>query len=628
MLFYFHLNRLAGAPLLALILSSLFIPGAAAQNSPEIEVSSNVNPATVRKGATARYAINLSSINGNGFDRNNLPRGIVPRVEGLDISYLGHSTSTQTSYTSTAGAVRTVTLTLNYRIRTLETGTFKIPEFTINIGGRNYRVPRTRINVLDEAASNDADRPPLLELDLLLPGGKIFVGQTLKANLQLYVLDKIPNLRNNYPVKIGDAWAQGKLADSQTRSRGTRHGYNYEIYSRALTLTPIKAGKLDLLYEMEVQALLPVSGSIFDQSQSDDPSPFDDPFFQQFNLRVNPKMQYQNIMVETDLMEIEVHPLPGENQPESFIGAIGEFSLKAFPGNNEVKAGDPITLRVQIAGEGNFDHILPPPLHFGSQWRTYDAETTFRPGDALGISGVKNFDYTLIPLDSSISHIPEITIAYFHPDSEQYELLTTGEIPLTVMENPDFEPWTDPETADGTAITDTDSPPFFELEIDAGTFKTYSPPILTTRTFLTFQLLPFLALFGFFVIRKRQIAREEDLDRKRIKSLERRIQALIAEVGEAARQENATLFYSLLPRGIRLVLSKRLGSRAEAATWDDLLRLVDDKNLEPALLEEMEQCFLEGERVSFASGQPTRTDLLDARARWESLLRKLDQTIR
>jgi hypothetical protein len=50
-----------------------------------------------------------------------------------------------------------------------------------------------------------------------------------------------------------------------------------------------------------------------------------------------------------------VLPLPSANRPVDFSGALGQFTIAAEASPDHVTAGDPITLRLTVTGEGNFD---------------------------------------------------------------------------------------------------------------------------------------------------------------------------------------------------------------------------------------------------------------------------------
>ncbi len=611
------------------------IPSASAQSGSdtEVTVTSEFSPATIRAGRDARYTVTIthSTAGNSGITFRPQVNAIAPSIPGLELSYIGQSSSTQTTFSNVSGTRRIFTIRLNFQARAENPGNYTMPSFSLTYEGRDYIVPPSDLVVLQADTTQQLDQDKILFLELLLPEGKIFVGQTVKATLQLFALDRIPNIRNNYPVKVGDAFAEGALADSQTRSRGRRGNYSYNIYSRPLTITPLKSGRQNLMYEMEVQALLPLDGDVFsaDPNSQDPFSTFsNDPFFQRFNFQLNPQMQYQNILVSTDPIELDIQPLPSEGRPEEFSGAIGEFSLKAFPGTNTIKEGDPLTVRIQLAGQGNFDRIVPPDLDLGDTWKSYDPTVDFKQGDALGFTGIKTFDYTLIPLDETITFVPEISISYFDPKTESYQTLTSGQLPLTVLNNPSLD------AAQNRAVTDTDSTDvepeqreFFEINLQPGRLVSGLRPVYLEPWFLPSQTIPLLALFGFFLVRRHQIKIEKDETLRRRKEADRRLNLLLAEIGESTREGNASSFYQQAHNGIRLVLSKRFGPRAEAATADEMDQLLEECQAPPELLEGLKQLHEADEALNFAGNAPSTLDLLESRKAFESLLAAINKIV-
>ena len=87
---------------------------------------------------------------------------------------------------------------------------------------------------------------------------------------------------------------------------------------------------------------------------------FNDPFFQQ--------VQTVNMDIKSDPLVITVDPIPS-NAPSGFSGAIGRFSFNASVDTRNVKAGDPITLRVSVPGYGNIKLVtLPKPQLHRRTW--------------------------------------------------------------------------------------------------------------------------------------------------------------------------------------------------------------------------------------------------------------------
>src|SRR5206468_7792151 len=63
------------------------------------------------------------------------------------------------------------------------------------------------------------------------------------------------------------------------------------------------------------------------------------------------------ISLTADALTIEVRPLPTNNVPADFNGAVGNYSLNLALSTNAVTVGDPITLTVQIGGQGPIESL-------------------------------------------------------------------------------------------------------------------------------------------------------------------------------------------------------------------------------------------------------------------------------
>ena len=66
--------------------------------------------------------------------------------------------------------------------------------------------------------------------------------------------------------------------------------------------------------------------------------------------------------IEAPGMTIQVDPLPG--RPANFSGGVGKFNISASLNKTEVKAGEPLQLRVVVGGAGNLKLIKQPTIAF------------------------------------------------------------------------------------------------------------------------------------------------------------------------------------------------------------------------------------------------------------------------
>ncbi len=60
----------------------------------------------------------------------------------------------------------------------------------------------------------------------------------------------------------------------------------------------------------------------------------------------NEPMDWQNVTVDSDPLTVQVLPLPRENVPAGFSGAVGTYSLTLTASPTNVAMGDPVTVKV------------------------------------------------------------------------------------------------------------------------------------------------------------------------------------------------------------------------------------------------------------------------------------------
>jgi len=141
----------------------------------------------------------------------------------------------------------------------------------------------------------------------------------------------------------------------------------------------------------------------------------------------------REVRLATDPITVNVRPLPDQGKPAGFSGAVGRFHLKASVDRQEVKAGEPVTLKVTLGGEGNTKVVPAPDLVSFEDFKIYQsqsAESTFVRGDK--IVGTKTWEYVLVPTSGGEVQIPPVRISAFDPVARKYETLATAAIPLRV----------------------------------------------------------------------------------------------------------------------------------------------------------------------------------------------------
>jgi hypothetical protein len=199
------------------------------------------------------------------------------------------------------------------------------------------------------------------------------------------------------------------------------NGDNYVVFAFQTSITPAKSGMLEIP-PAALEARLQLPGII--------PPGFDD-FFRNFGGMVPPGMftNARQVAVETRPVQIEVSPLPKQGRPENFSGAIGKFKMEASVNPKKTGPGDPVTLRVAVTGQGNFEAMGAPVLTGDENWRTYPPSEKFQPADGVNFSGEKVYEFMLVARTDQ-TQTPSIAFSYFDPDTGKYETLTQA--PLAV----------------------------------------------------------------------------------------------------------------------------------------------------------------------------------------------------
>jgi len=145
----------------------------------------------------------------------------------------------------------------------------------------------------------------------------------------------------------------------------------------------------------------------------------------------NDRLTGREIYAVAGDLEITVKNVPSENQPASYIGAIGTFQLDTQLTPSTLNVGDPMTFTITLSGEGNLQDTRPPQIDSYSSvsdhFRTYDATE-----ESVGNS--RRFVYSLRPLSVTVTEFPAIPVSYFDVQAEQYVTVQTAAVPITVHE--------------------------------------------------------------------------------------------------------------------------------------------------------------------------------------------------
>ena len=481
-----------------------------------------------------------------GAQPNNLP---MPSVAGLQITQTGTSQSV-----NIVNGAMSSTVTVSFSVKPQRPGEFTIPALTANVNGQQLSSAPLKL-IVSKASAPSANAvnsgSEVAFLKFSFPKNKIYVGQSVVAQLELCLRDDVQNFGNFQlsPLNV-DGFSAGKIVEGQRR-RAQIGNRVYTIVPILMPLTAVKSGALNL-GPFNASAIIVLPG----QNQGGDP------FFRQF---FNQGEQKQ-VALATEPLSIESLTLPKQNQPVNFTGAVGQFELAATAGPTTVTVGDPITVRVQISGRGSLDSVALPVQDAWKYFKAYPPTTKLENTDQFGFQGTKTFEQIISPLNSDVRELPALSFSYFNPEDSRYHTLTQPAVPLAV-----HAAGTTPMPQMGVTKPSNEekpAPDILPIKEKLGSLVASKTPLVAQPVFLAVQAVPVLAFLAAFVWRKRadNLANNPRLRRQRA------VAALIAsgliDLKNHAAANQPDEFFATLFRLLQEQLGERLDCPASAITED------------------------------------------------------------
>lgn len=226
----------------------------------------------------------------------------------------------------------------------------------------------------------------------------------------------------------------------------------------------------------------------------------------------SPTAGWTNFVQPSDPLRLGVAPLPTD-RPDDFTGGVGQFLALAPQVEPLVApAGEPVTLRLGIEGQGNLRAMQKPVLDPASTagWRVYDAGEIVERTAADG-SGTKYFEFQLVALQDHDAS-PAATLSYFDPQTKKFVRLQFSPEPLNAAAAP----------AAATAPSPAPVPPAQSAlpSAPAGPPKSFDP-VLQSTWFWALQLLIALILLGwiYWFLARRRSGRGPAARRARLRAM-------------------------------------------------------------------------------------------------------------
>jgi hypothetical protein len=105
---------------------------------------------------------------------------------------------------------------------------------------------------------------------------------------------------------------------------------------------------------------------------------------------------------------------------------VGQFEIQASTDRTSTPLGEPVTLRVELRGSGNWGTLGEPTWPSDENWRVYQNDTEERVNMSKGtMTGSRVYEQLWTPLVEGQLTLPAIQYSYFDPQTGQYQTITT-----------------------------------------------------------------------------------------------------------------------------------------------------------------------------------------------------------
>jgi tetratricopeptide (TPR) repeat protein len=379
-----------------------------------LDVKATIDPPRVAAGESADLAVTIDGA-------QNAPTPQVGNAGGLTVSYTGPA-----SQVSIVNGRMTASVTHHFSVVGTKPGRYTLGPITGDVDGKRYDAGSVALEV---TAASTAEAPgggqdDQLTLELSAPRTEVYLHERLPVSVKLAVgAVRLSDLQ--YPVLAGDGVALEKFPEPAQRRENTSRGV-MQVVDFQTTLTPLKAGRVTVGPATMSMSLIVVGRH-------------NRGFFSGFFDSESRPLQLQS-----KPLVLNVLPLPTEGRPAGFGNAVGKFSFEVSAQPTDVAAGDPVTVKSVVRGDGSLDGLAPPALVPNDGLRVYPPQA----GQAAGSANERSFEQVVIPLREGPTALAVPRFSYFDPTARAYRTIAPPPIPLIVR--PSAQAKATPEIVGGT----------------------------------------------------------------------------------------------------------------------------------------------------------------------------------
>jgi len=524
------------------------------------------------------------------------PRPQMPALAGFNV--VGTSTSTQISIINGA---TTSQVTYRYQLQPYETGELIIEPITLTLGGQTYSTQPIAVQVSQGSSAPATATAPSnaqpavtsqeltgqdLFVEALVDNAAPYVGEQVVYTFRFYKAQDLWDQPQYTPPAYTGFWSEPQQDQQEYRAQAGRRVYR--VTELRTILFPSVVGPVTI-----DPARLVIPGGFFSRGQT----------------------------LQTKPVELNVQPLP-PGAPDSFAGAVGQFSLQASVDATSGEVNEPLTWRVILNGRGNLNAAPDPAWPEIDGWRSFESEATLhtevRDGELVG---TRTYERLLVPSVQGEHALPALQYAYFDPVTGQYQVIQTEPIAVSIAAgDPGAAGYQVP--ANGNQVPADPGQPVEQLASDIRHLKPVpdhlgvsDEPLAMSGLYWAAWAFPLVGAAGFFAWQRRQRFLENNLGIARSSRARRKARKALAQ----ARKQNGSAL-DAAGQILTAYLADKLNRPVAGLTHQALAGLLTERGLQADLIERVDVLLVTSDLGRFAPGA-------DEPGHTRSLLQEVDTLI-
>ncbi|HZK09179.1 MAG TPA: BatD family protein [Bacteroidales bacterium] len=580
--------------------------GAGSVRADEVKFTATAKPVvTAGERFQLNYKINAEGANFRG-----------PNITDFQM-LSGPNTSTSSSVQIVNGQVsRKSEYVFSYILQAVTDGTFTIPPATIVVDGKSYTSNSIQVKVTKNAAAQQGSGQQKsgeattstddLFLRAQISNSTPYQGEQVVITYKLYTSLPISNINTSEINSFPGFWSKDLFQNIKEypQSREVINGQEFVVAEvKKLALFPQRSGQIVI-----EPGMLECVAQIRSASRRNSSDPFFDSFFNDpfFNSR------YQNVekKLTSNSLKIDVKPLPTQNKPADFSGAVGSFTFESELTSGEVKTNEPVTLRFKLKGRGNIELIDAPKVAFPPDFEVYDPEISNNIQVNLsGVSGTRTFEYLIIPRNPGSYTIKSVPFSYFDVSSQKYVSLNTPPYDISVSKGDgqttqiNYQGGTNQTDIQyiGRDIRHIKLPPYQLRPIGTYFFRSS----LYNLLMLAIAIISIVIL----IVWRRTVRRRSDVAMMRTRKATKVSRRRLKLAATYLKEKKEIVFYNEISRALWGYMSDKLNIPPAELSMDNVREILSRRNVNPEIADQFIETLNSTEYARFAPGE--KSEVMD-----------------